>query len=247
MQNPTPTELFQLLDLTSLNPSDSKKDIKALAQFAIAQSEQGFSASAICVHSSFADFIATLLETTEINAAVVAGAFPHGQANIQVKALEVLRAFEDGVDEIDIVMNHGLLNSNQMNQLEDELYTMREAAGNIYLKTIIESGELKTKKRIKKASEIALVCGADFIKTSTGKSSIGATPDAVKIMCETIAEFYQQKGEKRGIKVSGGIKTYEDALVYYNIVRETLGTAWLNKDFFRIGASSLALDLIKMQ
>lgn len=245
MKNPTPKEIFKLIDLTTLNPTDSSKDVKALADFAIMQSQQGFSVAAVCVHSNFAELIADKLATTNINAAVVAGAFPHGQAPIDVKAYEVHRALEDGVDEIDIVINRGLLLSNKIKKLEEELIAMRNAAGNVCLKTIIESGELKTPKKIRLASEIALNCGADFIKTSTGKSEIGATPETVRIMCETIRDFHLKTGEIRGIKVSGGVRSYEDARLYYNIVNDVLGESWLNKSLFRIGASSLAKDLLK--
>lgn len=244
MKNPSPKELFQLLDLTTLNATDSKKDVKALVDFALEQSQRGFSAAAVCVHSYFADFLSKLLSDSDIGAAVVAGAFPHGQASIDVKTLEVEDAALDGVDEVDIVINRGLLLSGDLHGLKQELTEMREAADSLCLKTIIESGELKTPELITKASQLSLLCGADFIKTSTGKSEIGATPEAVRIMCKVIREFYEQQGEKRGIKVSGGVKTYDDALVYYNIVEEILGEAWLTPNLFRFGASSLAHELL---
>lgn len=246
MKNPSPKEIFQLIDLTTLNATDSSKDVKALADFAIAQSQRGFSVAAICVHSYFADLIARKLEETEINAAVVAGAFPHGQVTLETKIVEINNALYDGVDEIDIVINRSLLLSGKTKTLEKELLNMRVAAGNVYLKTILETGELKTNAQIRKAARMALDCGADFIKTSTGKSPIGATPDAVRTMCEVILEYYNETGEKRGIKVSGGVKTYSDAQLYYNIVQEILGDSWLNKDLFRIGASSLAHDLLAL-
>jgi len=246
MMNPSPQEIFQLIDLTTLNPTDSSKDVKALADFAIAQSQRGFSVAAICVHSNFADVLSRKLEDTEINAAVVAGAFPHGQTNLYIKTAEIEAALNDGADEIDIVINRGLLLSGKTKTLENELLEMREAAGNLYLKTILETGELESKARIKKAALLALECGADFIKTSTGKSPIGATPEAVRTMCEVIKFYHKETGEKRGIKVSGGIKTYDEAVLYYNIVNDVLGKSWLNKEFFRIGASSLAHELLKM-
>ncbi len=244
--NPSPQEIFQFLDLTTLNATDSKKDVKALVDFALEQSQRGFFAAAICVHSNFSKYLVEELENSTIAAAVVAGAFPHGQVSLDVKTLEVEDAMLDGVDEIDIVINRGLLLEGQLLELKNELTEMREVAQNVALKTIIESGELKIPENIKKATQLALLCGADFVKTSTGKSTIGATPEAVRVICETIKEFYEQQGEKRGIKVSGGVKTYEDALVYYNIVNEILGAAWLNKNLFRIGASSLAKELIAM-
>ena len=247
MKHPSPNEIFQLIDLTTLNATDTLSDVKALADFAKAQSQRGFSVAALCVHSYFALSLAAELENTSIRSAVVAGAFPHGQSPIDVKAMEVERAAQDGIDEIDIVINRGLLLSNKIHLLEDELKEMRAAASKTYLKTIIESGELLTENLIRLASKTALNCGADFIKTSTGKSKIGATPEAVKIMCQEIRDFHEKTGEKRGIKVSGGVKTYDDALLYYSVVRETLGEAWLNKDLFRIGASSLAYELLKME
>lgn len=247
MKYPSPKEIFQLIDLTTLNATDTLIEVKALADFAKAQSQRGFSVAAVCVHSYFALSLSAELENTGIKSAVVAGAFPHGQTLLDIKTMEIERAAEEGVDEIDIVINRGLLLSNKIHLLEAELKEMRLAAGTKCLKTIIESGELQTEENIRLASKTALVCGADFIKTSTGKSSIGATPEAVKIMCEEILDFHESTGEKRGIKVSGGVKTYDDAALYYNIVHDILGESWLNKDLFRIGASSLAHELLKME
>jgi len=246
MKNPSPLEIFQLIDLTTLNATDSLLDIKALADFAVEHSQRGFSVAAICVHANFAENLVAMLKSTPINAAVVAGAFPHGQANIQVKTLEIECARENGVQEIDIVINRGLLLSRELESLEMELKTMRNAAGTKTLKTIIESGELESEESIRIASKIALASGADFIKTSTGKSVIGATPNAVKIMCEEIREFHKSTGLKKGIKISGGVRTYKEASNYYTIVQEILGEAWLNKKYFRIGASSLAKEIISL-
>jgi deoxyribose-phosphate aldolase len=246
MGNPTARQIFQLIDLTTLNATDSPKDVKALVDFALEQSQRGFSVAAICVHSNFAALLSEYMVNGTIKKAVVAGAFPHGQALIEVKNREIQLAVQSGVDEIDIVINRGMLLANELETLTEELLKMRTAAGSATLKTIIESGELPTTEHIKTASKIALNCGADFIKTSTGKSTIGATPDAVRAMCEEIWEFYKSTGEKRGIKVSGGVKCYQDAVKYYNIVGEILGKEWLNKDLFRIGASGLAKELLAL-
>lgn len=244
MGNPTAKEIFQLIDLTTLNSTDSPKDVKALADFALEQSQRGFFVAAICVHSNFAAILTDYITNSPIKKAVVAGAFPHGQTLIEIKTAEIQSAVQCGVDEIDIVINRGMLLANELKLLSEELFQMRTAAGSCRLKTIIESGELNSVEQIKTASRIALGCGADFIKTSTGKSTIGATPEAVRAMCEEIREYYNNTGEKRGIKVSGGVKSYQDAVLYYNIVQEVLGKEWLNKDLFRIGASSLAKELL---
>lgn len=244
MKNPSSQEIFQLIDLTTLNATDFSENVKALADFAIEQSRQGFFVAALCVHSNFAGLLANELKNSGINSAVVAGAFPHGQATIDVKMLEVKNACDAGVNEIDIVINRGLLLSGAKDEMATELRKMRQAAGATILKTIIESGELETSENIRLASEISLDCGADFIKTSTGKSAVGATKEAVEVMCEVIRDHYNKTGERRGIKVSGGVKTYEDAVQYYRIVDEILGESWLNKNLFRLGASSLAKELL---
>ncbi len=238
-------ELFSFLDLTSLNSTDNFQNIKTLVDFASEQNQRGFSAAAVCVFSNFGAFVKTQLSNTNINTAVVAGAFPHGQQPLEVKVLEIEKAALDQVDEIDIVLNRGLFFERRFDLVEEELRSLRSAADGIVLKTILETGELKTQDNIKLAAELAIQNGADFIKTSTGKIEIGATPEAVQWMCEVIKEHHQKTSRKVGIKVSGGVKTYADACVYIEIVRNTLGDSWLNPELFRIGASSLAKELIE--
>ncbi len=240
-----PKEIFSFLDLTSLNATDNEATISSLLNFALEQNQRGFSAAAMCVFSNFGAFVKTQLSDTNIKTAVVAGAFPHGQQPLELKVLEIENAVKDQVDEIDIVLNRGLFFENRFDLLEEELRSLRSAADGTILKTILETGELKTQGNIKLAAELAIQNGADFIKTSTGKIEIGATPEAVQWMCEVIKEHHEKTGKKIGIKVSGGVKTYPDACVYIEIVRNTLGDSWLNPELFRIGASSLANELVK--
>jgi deoxyribose-phosphate aldolase len=148
------------------------------------------------------------------------------------------------VDEIDIVINRGLLLAENFEQAEEELQALRAAAPNVCLKVILETGELLDEQLIKRATSIAITAGADFVKTSTGKCAIGATPEAVKWMSQIVLEHYEKTGKKVGIKVSGGVKTKADALQYISIVENTLGSSWLKPKLFRIGASSLAHELL---
>lgn len=238
-------EVFSFLDLTSLNSTDNSQNIQTLVDFALEQNQRGFCAAAVCVFSNFGAYVKTGLSETSINTAVVAGAFPHGQQPLEVKVLEIEKAVLNEVDEIDIVLNRGLFFESRYDLLQDELRSLRNAADGTILKTILETGELKTQENIKLAAKMALLNGADFIKTSTGKMEIGATPQAVQWMCEVIDEHHQKTGRKVGIKVSGGVKTYADACVYIDIVHSALGKSWLNPQLFRIGASSLAKELVE--
>jgi deoxyribose-phosphate aldolase len=237
-------EIFSFLDLTSLNSTDNTHSISSLVDFAIEQNLRGFSVAAVCVYADFGKFVQNQLAETPIKTAVVAGSFPHGLATLETKVFEVSKMNHLGIDEIDIVTNRGLILAGEFDRAERELQTMREACPNVCLKVILETGELQSEALIKGATQIAINAKADFVKTSTGKSNIGATPEAVKWMCEIVKTHYQKTGNQVGIKVSGGVKTREDAVRYISIVQDILGSAWLHPDLFRIGASSLANDLI---
>lgn len=241
----TAKEIFSFLDLTSLNATDNFETILSLVEFALEQERRGFSAAAVCVYSSFGSSVQEKLASTRIKTAVVAGAFPHGLSNVETKIFEVKQMADLGIDEIDIVVNRGLILSGEFEKAEQELHAMRQVCLKVGLKVILETGELIEEDLIKKATQIAINSGADFIKTSTGKSNIGATPEAVQWMCEKIKEHFEQTGRKVGVKISGGVRTENDAIAYIKIVQEILGEAWLTPDLFRIGASSLANDLIK--
>jgi len=237
-------DLFSFLDLTSLNPTDNNYTIDTLVDFAIDQNKRGYSVAAICVFSNFAQQVKSKLVGTSMHTAVVAGAFPHGQQPLSVKVLEIEEAVKNGADEIDIVINRGLFFEKRFDLVKEELINLRKAADGVILKTILETGELKTPENIKLASELAIEAGADFIKSSTGKIERGASPEAIQAMCEAIKKHHLTTGKKIGIKVSGGVRTLADALIYVDLVKSILGDEWLTPTLFRIGASSLAYDLI---
>ena len=179
-----------------------------------------------------------------MDVAVVAGAFPSSQTFTAVKIADCALAVEAGADEVDIVFNVGMYRDRDFESLTDEIIEQKHTVKNAKLKVILETGALKTAQAIKEASILSLWSEADFLKTSTGKEFPGASLEAAYIMCCCIKEYYEQTGRKVGFKASGGIRTAEDAVKYYTIVREILGEEWLSHDLFRIGASSLANSLL---
>lgn len=159
--------------------------------------------------------------------------------------LETAMAVENGADEIDVVINVGQFLSGQYESMANELAMLKSEIGDdVVFKVILETGSLKTADNIYKAAVLAMLAGADFVKTSTGKTAVSATPEAVSIMCLAVKKYYETTGKMVGIKVAGGVRTTEDALQYYSIVEQVLGEEWLNAELFRIGASSLANDLL---
>lgn len=240
-------EIFSFLDLTSLNSTDNLHCISELLTFALDQEQHAYRAAAVCVYSDFGGFAKEKLALSGIKTAVVAGAFPHGLSSLETKVFEVNQMAAIGVDEIDIVINRGLILAGHFEQAEKELKTLRAACPHVCLKVILETGELIEENLIKQATRIAIAADADFVKTSTGKSAVGATQEAVKWMSEVVQEHFEKTGKRVGIKVSGGVKTKDDALHYISIVASILGASWLNPLLFRIGASSLAHELIHGQ
>ena len=200
--------------------------------------------AAICVYSNFADVVSSTLEVTGVDVAVVAGGFPSSQTFTAVKVADVALAVAGGANEVDVVMNLGYLRDKNYEDLCDELIELKHTAKDAKLKVILETGALKTAEAIKEASILAMWSDADFIKTSTGKIYPGASLEAAYVMCQCIKEYYQQTGRKVGFKAAGGIRTAEEAVQYYTIVKTVLGDEWLNQDLFRIGASSLANNLL---
>lgn len=239
--------LFSSLDLTTLNTDDSQESVTAFTQrvndFDNEYPQFG-NVAAICVYSNFAEVVKSALEVTGVNVAVVAGGFPSGQTFTEIKVADSALAVAGGANEVDMIMNLGYLRDGNYEELCDEIIEVKETVRDGKLKVIIESGALKTPENIKKASVLALWSDADFIKTSTGKIYEGASLEAAWIMCSCIKEYYEKTGKKVGFKAAGGIRTVEDALDYYAIVKEVLGDEWLNQDLFRIGASSLANNLL---
>jgi len=235
-------KLLGLIDLTSLESIDNEKTITEL----ILKANDGYDGhypAAVCVYPNFGNLVRkTLLQS--INTAVVGGSFPSGQTITVAKIAELKLIEKTTVEEVDIVINRGEFLDGNFDFVKNEILLMRKAAPTKILKVILETGELKSEENIKKASWLAIDAGADFIKTSTGKGTAGATLQAVEIMCNVIFIHYQKSGKKIGIKPSGGIREIEDALNYMNLVNGILGEEWMNKKLFRIGASSLYSAII---
>jgi len=231
------------IDLTTLEGSDNAQKIKDLCQTAIAfkdESRQIPSTAAVCVYPPFVAQAKTLLKDTDIHVASVAGAFPAGQSPIEIKVAEVKYAVAAGADEIDMVISRGKFLEGNYQEVYDEIVAIKQACGKAHLKVILETGELKNADNIYAASMIAMEAGADFIKTSTGKIAVNATPESFLIMLDAIADFYKQTEKMVGMKPAGGISDAENSLLYVKILENTLGEKWLNKQYFRIGASRLA-------
>lgn len=239
---------FECLDLTSLNSTDSAKNITELA-LKTTQFHRHFpeiaNVAAICVYPSFVETVGLAIGDANIKIASVAGGFPSAHTFLEVKMLEVAMAVENGADEIDFVMNRGEFLAGNWNEVASEIEIIRNEMGeDVTLKVIIESGELGTAENIYAVAILSMLAGADFVKTSTGKATVGATPEATVVICEAIKEYHTRTGRMVGLKVAGGIKTSSDAALYYAIVESVLGAEWLNPRLFRIGASSAANSLL---
>lgn len=239
--------ILNSIDLTSLNSTDNKSTILHLTGKVNSFSGR-FSnipnVAAICVYPNFISFVREKLTAKNVRIASVAGGFPSSQTFRSLKVAECKMAVEAGADEIDIVMPVGAFLGNDFEQVAEEISEIKEAIGENHLKVIIESGLLGDYDNIFKASMIAMDAGADFIKTSTGKTPVSATPEAAYIMCRAIRDFYDETGIRVGFKAAGGISSTDDALTYFNIVRNSLGEAWINNSLFRIGASRLANNIL---
>ena len=240
--------LYSCIDLTSLGTEDSKESIwkftEQVNDFEGSRSDIP-NVAAICVYPNF---VATVKEALRANVkiAAVSAGFPSSQTFIEVKVAETSLAVGDGADEIDIVLNCGEFFDNNIEEVCEEIIELKEVCRNAHLKVILETGLLKTAANIRKASILAMFSGADFIKSSTGKVYMGATPEAIYTMCEAIREYNQLYDRKVGVKVSGGVRSAEEAVLYYTIVKEVLGEEWLTPEYFRIGASSLAVSLLQI-
>ena len=235
--------LFSSIDLTTLSSEDSVKSVTEFTQRVNDfdnEYPQYKNVAAICVYSNFADVVKNTLDVPGVDIAVVAGCFPSSQTFTAVKIADIALATEAGANEVDIVFNLGMFRDENYEDLCDEIVEQKHAARNARLKVILETGALKTAANIKKASILSLYSEADFLKTSTGKMYPGASLEAAYVMCQCIKEYYEVTGRKVGFKASGGVRTTEEALCYYAVVKEVLGDEWLNQDYFRIGASSLA-------
>lgn len=235
--------LFNCIDLTTLNTTDSDESVMKFTQN-VNRFEEEFpdlkNVAAICVYPNFAEVVRDTLEVEGVNIACVAGGFPSSQTFIEVKVAETSMAVMEGADEIDIVISVGKFFSGDYETVCDEIEEQKVACKEAHLKVILETGALETAENIMKASLLSMYSGADFIKTSTGKQQPAATPEAAYVMCKAIKDYYNKTGRKVGFKPAGGINTVEDAVLYYTIVKEVLGEEWLNNRYFRLGTSRLA-------
>lgn len=239
------TFLFNCIDLTSLTPTDNDESILAMVekvnQFGHLYPDMP-NVAAMCVYPNFIPVLKNALEIEEVKMACVSGGFPSSQTFIEVKIAETAMAIMEGADEIDMVLSVGTFLSGDYETLCDEIQELKEVTESKkkHLKVILETGALQSAENIKKASILAMYSGADFIKTSTGKEKISATPEAAYVMCQAIKEYFEETGNKVGFKPAGGLSTPQDAIVYYTIVKEILGEEWLTNKFFRLGTSRLS-------
>jgi deoxyribose-phosphate aldolase len=239
--------ILNLIDLTSLNTTDNKSHIIHLTGKVNSFSGKYSNIpniAAICVYPNFVSVVKEKLSARNVKIAAVAGAFPSSQTFRSIKVTECKMAIEAGAEEVDIVIPVGAFLGNDFTTVADEIREIKEAIGEKHLKVIVESGLLGDFEHVFKASMIAIDAGADFIKTSTGKTPVSATPETAFIMCRAIADFYSETGIRVGFKAAGGIVNPEDAINYYQIVNHCLGEEWLNNTLFRIGASRLANNIL---
>ena len=239
--------ILSLIDLTSLNVADNKSQILNLTGRVNSFSGRYSNipnVAAICVFPNFVSIVNEKLTAKNVKIVAVAGSFPTSQTFRSVKVSECKLAVEAGADEIDIVISVGAFLGNDFAAVVDEIREIKDAINGKLLKVILETGLLKSSENIYKASMIAMDAGADFIKTSTGKTPVSATPEAAFIMCRAISNFFDETGIKVGFKPAGGIVYPSEALNYYNIVNYCLGEEWLNNTLFRIGSSKLANNLL---
>jgi len=240
-------QLFHCIDLTTLKCTDSEESVMKFTEKVnefVDKYPDLDNVAAICVYPNMAEIVSDTLEADNVKIACVSGGFPSSQTFMEVKVAETAMAIHTGAEEIDIVMPVGKFLCEDYEGMCDEIGELKDICGEKPLKVILETGALRSASNIKKAALLAMYSGADFIKTSTGKEAISATPEAALVMCEAIKEYYQETGRKVGFKAAGGIDTVKKALAYYTIVKEILGEEWLNNGLFRIGASRLANQLL---
>lgn len=238
---------LSMIDLTTLEGKDTDGKVKQMCYKAMHPHDElpGLpSTAAVCVFPTFVKVAKDALKGSTVKVASVSTAFPAGQSTREVKIADTKFALDNGADEIDMVISRGEFLKGNYNFVFDEIAAIKELCGKTRLKVIFETGELSTLDNVRKASEIAMYAGADFIKTSTGKISPAATMPVTLVMLETIRDFYYNTGIMIGMKPAGGISTAKLALQNLVMVKETLGNDWLNNNWFRFGASSLANDII---
>lgn len=238
---------LNMIDLTTLEGADTDRKVVHLcnkAQHLHDTYPDLPTVAAVCVYPNFVKTAKACLTGSGINVASVATAFPSGQSSLEIKLLDTKIAVDAGAEEVDMVISRGKFHEGDYNFVFDEIATIKEACGSSRLKVILETGELGTFDKVRKASDIAMEAGADFIKTSTGKISPAATLPVTLVMLEAIKDYYYKTGIQVGMKPAGGISNAKLALQYLMLVKETLGKDWLTNQWFRFGASSLANDVL---
>ena len=239
--------VLNMIDLTTLEGKDTEGKVKQMCYKAahLMDTYPGLpTVAAVCVYPSMVAIAKKMVEGTGINVASVATAFPSGQSALKVKLADTRYAVSEGADEVDMVISRGKFLEGEYNFVFDEIAQVKEACGNARLKVILETGELITFDKVRRASDIAMYAGADFIKTSTGKIAPAATLPVTLVMLEAIRDFYYKTGKMIGMKPAGGISKSKLALHYLVMVNEILGEEWMNNHWFRFGASSLANDVL---
>ena len=235
--------LFNCIDLTTLKETDNDEYVMKFTQ-KVNQFDEEYpelkNVAAICVYPCFAEIVRDTLEVEDVKVACVSGGFPSSQTYTEVKIVETALAIKDGADEIDIVIPVGKYLAGDYESMCDEIDELKETCREHTIKVILETGALKHASDIKKAALLSLYAGGDFIKTSTGKIAVSATPEAAYVMCQAIKEYHEKTGIMKGFKAAGGINTVQDAIRYYTRVKEVLGEEWLNNKYFRLGTSRLA-------
>ncbi len=237
---------ISMVDLTTLEGMDTPGKVRALCAKAMRPDPTDPttpSVAAVCVYGDLAAIARESVGDT-VHVAAVATAFPSGRASLAVKLADVRDAVAAGADEIDMVIDRGAFLCGEFRRVFDEIVAVKDACGDAHLKVILETGELHTLDNVRRASWLAMLAGADFIKTSTGKVSPAATPPVTLVMLEAVRDFHQASGKHIGVKAAGGIRTSKDAIKYLVLVNETAGDDWLTPTLFRFGASALLNDLL---
>jgi deoxyribose-phosphate aldolase len=238
---------IRMVDLTTLEGADTPGKVRALCAKAMRPDPADQSCppvAAVCVYPSMAPVAAAALAGSGVHLASVATAFPSGQAPLPVKLEDVRAAVAAGADEIDMVINRGAFLAGRYLEVSDEIVAVKQACGEAHLKVILETGELSTYDNVRRASWLAMLAGADFVKTSTGKVAPAATLPVTLVMLEAVRDFHAATGRRVGVKPAGGIRTTKDAIRYLVTVNETVPDEWLDPSLFRFGASTLLNDLL---
>ncbi|MFD0732015.1 deoxyribose-phosphate aldolase [Planotetraspora mira] len=238
---------IRMVDLTTLEGADTPGKVKAMCAKAIHPDPTDLSVPSVAAVCVYPDLVATAVQAlggSGVKVASVATAFPSGRSSLEVKVADTALAVADGASEIDMVIDRGAFLSGDYLKVFEQIAAVKAACGSAHLKVILETGELSTYDNVRRASWLAMIAGADFIKTSTGKVSPAATLPVTLVMLEAVRDFLRTAGRKVGVKPAGGIRTTKDAIKYLVLVNETAGPDWIDPDWFRLGASSLVNDLL---